>query len=200
MGHTLLHIACLPFNRGHIQTSSGKILQSIHDIRHMSPVSRRASRTITSYNNDSGEENFFRKPATAHQTQELQRRLANSSNHPSSSPWQWARDPRKDHAKQEAVCKFIVTAYKDGPRVSDADKHGNNMLHYLAAARYPNASLIDWARRQEGGERAWSSERNLWGHAAEELYGEGEEARNSGRDAAYIAALCPQDREYMLKG
>lgn len=57
-GHTLLHIACLPFDRGHIQTSSGKISQSIHDIRYMSPVSRRASRTIPTYN-ESGEENLF---------------------------------------------------------------------------------------------------------------------------------------------
>lgn len=198
MGHTLLHIACLPFNRGHIQTSSGKISKSIHDIRYMSPVFRRASRTIPTYN-DSGEENFFCEPATAYQTQERQRRLANFKNYPSSM-WQWSRDPRKDHAKQEAVCKYILATYNEGPKVSDADKHGNNMLHYLAAARYPNTPLIDWARQKESDERAWSSERNFCGHTAEDLYEEANDARSSGRDAAYLEALHPSDREYVLKG
>lgn len=118
---------------------------------------------------------------TAHQTQECQRRLADSKDYP-SSPWQCSGDPRRDHAKQKAVCKYILATYKGGPEVSDADKHGNSMLHYLAAARYPNAPLIDWARQQEGGEHAWSSERNIWGHTAEKLHAEGYEARDSGRE------------------
>lgn len=195
-GHTLLHIACLPFNRGHIQTSSVKILQSIHDIRYMSPVFKRASRSIPTYN-DSGEEEWY-KPSIVYQ-EEHERRLANRKTYP-SSPWKWSRHPQKDHAKQEAVCKFIVATYTDSPRVSDQDKHGNNMLHYLAAARYPNTSLIDWARQQESGERAWESERNFWRHTAEDLYNEGEDARNSGRDAAYLEFLHSGEREFVLKG
>ena len=64
MGHTLLDTTCLPLNRGHIQTSCGKSLKSTHDIRYMSPIFRRASRMIPTYN-DSSEDNFLHGPATA---------------------------------------------------------------------------------------------------------------------------------------
>lgn len=37
MGHTLLHVACLPFNKDQIQRSAPKISQSIHDIRAIAP-------------------------------------------------------------------------------------------------------------------------------------------------------------------
>lgn len=196
LGHTLLHIACLPFKQGHIQSSAPKIAQSIHDIRFMSPKDTMTSRFSTTYCASGGEN--LPKPNAKHQ-EEHERRLANSKNYP-SSPWQWSRPPGEDHARKEAVCKFIVTTYENGPKVLDTDKHGNNMLHYLAAARYPSVSLVQWAKQQESGMRAWSGEQTLWGHTAEEIFEEGKDARNPGRDAAYLESLHPREREFVLRG
>ena len=178
MGHTLLHIACLPFNRGQIQSSAPKILQSIHDIRVMQPKFKWTSQFVTTYN-----ENGEGGSETSPQHREACLSGGVGKRKYRSMPWRWTRDPEKDHAKQEAVCRFIVANYEDGTAVAATDKHGNNMLHYLASNRRPNTSLIDWAKQQEGGVRAWGSERNFWGFTAKDLYEEGEDARRSGRDA-----------------
>lgn len=193
MGHTLLHIACLPFKRGHVQSLAPKIAKSIHDIRFMSPKYKMTAQITTTYD-ASGEERL--PEFTAKHQERHQRKVANMK-YP-ATPWQWSREPDKDHAKQEAVCKFITATYKDGPQVSDQDKHGNNMLHYLASARCPNISLIEWAKQQEGGLQAWENAKNFWGFTAKDLFEEGEDARNSGRDASYLEALGPWDREWLL--
>ena len=173
MGHTLLHVACLPFNEDQIQHSAPKISQSIHDIRAMSPKSRWSSRLATTYN-DVGEENVKLSP----QYREICFSGGVGERKDPVSPWQWARDPEKDHARQEAMCRLIVSTFGDSPKVSDSDKHGNNMLHYLASIRHPNKSLIDWAKQQDGGTCAWESDRNYWGFTARNLYEEGEAARS----------------------
>jgi hypothetical protein len=162
MGHTLLHIACLPFDESQIQSSAPKISQSIHDVRILSPKVGRASRTAATYN-ESGEERFF----------EDRRAKLNPP-----APEQCSRALEREHAEQEAMCKFIVATYSDSVQVSAADKHGNNMLHYLAFARQPNEALIAWARQREGGVGAWETERNFWGFTAWDLYEEGEAARS----------------------
>lgn len=131
MDHTPLHIACLPLNRSQIQISSPKICQPTHDIRYMSPKFKIAKRRPRTYN-EHGEEMLFET-------------LRKNASRPSTQ--QPPEDPEKDQANQEAICKIIVATYKDGPRISDQDKHGNNMLHYLASSRHPNTSLIVWAKR-----------------------------------------------------
>jgi hypothetical protein len=196
MDHTLLHIACLPFDRDHIQTSSPKALPSIQDIRSVSPVSKRALRWTSTYNG-SGEETWF-EPAMAYENEKHQRRLANSKNYP-FSPWQWSRKPQQGHAKQEAVCEFVITSYKHGPKVSDRNKHGNDMLHYLTAARCPNMSLIAWAQQVDG-VRAWKIGKNFCSFSARDLYEEGNRSRSLGRDAKNLGFLYPHEREIVLKG
>jgi hypothetical protein len=107
-----------------------------------------------------------------------------------------SEDPEKDHAKQEAVCKFIVATFKDGPRVSDQDKHGNNMLHYLASSRHMNTSLIEWAKQQDDGVRAWESDRNFWGFTAQDLYEESKiYAKQIGRNTADLESLYLSESE-----
>jgi hypothetical protein len=175
MGHTLLHIACLPFNEDQIQSSAPKILQSIHDIRALSPKFRWSSRLSTTYD-EVGEETVKLSP-TYREICFPEGGVGERKD--PVSPWKWPRDPVKDHAKQEAMCRLIVATYKDGPKVFTPDKHGNNMLHYLASIRKPNAPLIDWAKQQDGGIRAWEDERNYWGFTARDLYEEGEDARSS---------------------
>jgi hypothetical protein len=139
----------------------------------MSPKSRWSSRLATTYN-DVGEENVKLSP----QYREICFSGGVGERKDPVSPWQWARDPEKDHARQEAMCRLIVSTFGDSPKVSDSDKHGNNMLHYLASIRHPNKSLIDWAKQQDGGTCAWESDRNYWGFTARNLYEEGEAARS----------------------
>jgi ankyrin repeat protein len=180
MGHTLMHIACLPLNRSQLQTSSHKVCQSIHDIRHMGPKFQIAMRRPMTYN-EHGEEMLFET-------------LRENASRPVIQ--QPPEDPKRDHAKQEAMCKFVVAAYKDGPRVSYQDKHGNNMLHYLASARYPNTSLIEWAKQQGDGVHAWESDRNFWGFTAQDLYEESKiYAKPFGRDIADLESLYHSESE-----
>ena len=174
MGHTLLHIACLPFNSDQIQSSAPKISQSTHDVRAMSPKFRWSSRLSTTYN-DVGEESVKLSP----QYREICFSEGVSGRKDPVSPWEWPRDPEKDHTKQKAMCRHIVASYRDGPKVRDSDKHGNNMLHYLASIRSPNTPLIDWAKQQDGGVCAWQNERNHWGFTARDLYEEGKAARSA---------------------
>jgi hypothetical protein len=176
MGHTLLHVACLPFNEDQIQSSAPKISKSIHDIRAMSPKFKWSSRLSTTYD-DVGEESVRLSPQYREKC--FSGRVGVGGRKDPVSPLKWPREPEKDHAKQEAMCRLIVAArYRDGPKVSTADKHGNNMLHYLACIRHPNTPLIDWAKQQDGGICAWENERNHWGFIAQDLYEEGRAARS----------------------
>lgn len=192
MGHTLLHVACLPFNQGQIQSSARKISQSSHDVRAMNPKFRPSSRMTTTYSEDGQE-----KVEMAAQYRALCCPGGAANKKGPSIPSQQFRAPEKDRLKQEAACKLILATCGDDAQVSTPDKHGNNMLHYLASIRNPNTSLIDWAKQQEGGFRAWKSERNFWGFTAQDLYEEGRIAR-SGPETEYLASLSIRERKWVL--
>jgi hypothetical protein len=70
------------------------------------------------------------------------------------------------------------------------------MLHYLASARCPNTSLIEWAKQQGDGVHAWESDRNFWGFTAQDLYEESKiYAKPFGRDIADLESLYHSESE-----
>lgn len=172
MGHSLLHIATLPYNWSGFQSAAPKVLQSVHDFRGMQASHRFRDRLVYDWD-DAGESSLIytteyqdlrnSRPFTTHDLD-------------CESPRDWPRNYIEDHAQQEAVCKLILQDLGSS-QMGLRDKHGNTMLHYLASAKTPNQALVDWLKTQENGARIWQEATNFWGHTPKDLYEDGESAR-----------------------
>lgn len=148
LGHTLLHIACLPHDEQAVQANALKVQQSIHDSRRVRTQwrMREACEVIWDASGDwAASELSFTGPP---------------------------RDQRPDDwdelRKQEEVCRYLVAELGIGDAVI-ADVHGNTPLHYLASAALPNEQLMHWLREHSSVERAWKQHANIWGHTPQSL-------------------------------
>jgi hypothetical protein len=185
MGHSLLHIAALPFNWSDFENSAPKVKQSIHDERGMVASFRLCERMTKDWDDGGGA------------CQEGQRHLAYKADYESKmealyryegmerlertkNPKKWTRRKGEDCVQQEAVCKIIVQELGSS-EIALPDKHGNTVLHYLAGAKFPNMPLIDWLKSQKNGASAWREATNSWGYTPEELYADAVFARNGPR-------------------
>ncbi|KAK5697109.1 hypothetical protein LTR17_024015 [Elasticomyces elasticus] len=157
LGHSLLHIACLPMDDGSLQLGSHKIRQSIHDVRYLQTKLRyRSTPDVWDDSGDWQDSAFSAPPAITYPC------------------------PVKTTQTQLSLCKHLVSEL--GPQcIGMQDIHGNTALHYLSAEKDPNWELISWIRQQEGGEEVWVKVRNFWGHSAVELSEDGEVARSAPR-------------------
>ncbi|KAK3626227.1 hypothetical protein LTR22_023249 [Elasticomyces elasticus] len=156
LGHSLLHIACLPMGDDSLQLAPHKIRQSVHDIRYLHTKLR--DRSTTDVWDDSGD--------------------WQDSSACSAAPALTYSCPVKTTQTQLSLCKYLVGEL--GPQcIGMQDIHGNTALHYLSAEKDPNWELISWIRQQEGGEEVWVKVRNFWGHSAVELSEDGEAARSA---------------------
>ncbi|KAK4898878.1 hypothetical protein LTR27_003609 [Elasticomyces elasticus] len=155
LGHTLLHIACLPMDDGSFQLAPHKIRQSVHDIRYLHTKLRdRLTPDVWHDSGDWQDSAFSAAPALTYPC------------------------PVKMTQTQLSLCKYLVGEL--GPQcIGMQDIHGNTALHYLSAQKDPNWELVSWMRQQEGGEEVWVKSRNFWGHSAVELSEDGEVARNA---------------------
>lgn len=169
MGHSLLHIACLPFNSSEIQVSAPKVSQSIHNIRGMQASYRISERKVKEFNASGYSETVLRPEFEASMRPYHNRCLK-------QSPRSWDSDPMKYFEEQESVCKFLVQELGAG-KIGEQDMHGNTMLHYLAGSRGPNEALIHWLKMQNTGMSVWEKTQNFWGHTPRELYDDSEAAR-----------------------
>jgi hypothetical protein len=70
--------------------------------------------------------------------------------------------------EQTALIKFLVSSLPQN--ATEQDIYGNTALHYLASHTVPNTDSISILRSVEGGEEAWNSVRNRWGHSAKDLF------------------------------
>lgn len=175
MGHTLLHIACLPFNESELQSSAPKISHSIHDIRGMQASYRVHERKVKEFD-ESGESQTVLRSSF-----ESSMRGVQPLSYLKYNPRMWTTEPTKHFAEQESVCKFLVKEL-GASKIGTQDKHGNTMLHYLAGARMPNEGLIDWLRLQDTGVSVWEKARNFWGYTPQDLHEDSETVRSSGRN------------------
>jgi len=154
LGHTLLHIACLPYRDGEISYTP-KIQESIHETRGLRNTQfRRFFVDNVSYNADG-------------------RKMCPPCNDRDSSP----RDIRDELHRQEVIYKRII-AELGSTMIDLADSHSNTALHYLAGSWYLNESLIAWLRSWTRGEFAWQNHANMRGHTPRDLMEENLAMRN----------------------
>ena len=157
LGHTLLQIACLPYNGDDVQ-SSQKIEQSIHEVRNLRDT-RYISQPPGSARYDASGSRILRPPEGQHKAAQLV-----------------PRDTTKELQQQEDMCRFIVSEL-GATQIGLSDIHGNTPLHYLAGAWFLNEALISWMREQAGGEHVWTNAENIWGHTPLVLWEENQAER-----------------------
>lgn len=187
LGHTLLHVACLPLDDHHAQLLAPKVLESIHDMRTLDPelypgivaqcfadskpIRRHEvpleSRPLTDGPGDaasSAVESRFRHALPLEQRKNLSRHLHGNIQFPEP-------DPRESFHAQIEVAKHLVAALGEG-EIAKTDVYGNTPLHYLAGARVVNDDLISWMRRshQPLGDDTWTTKRNRWGWTPADLW------------------------------
>jgi hypothetical protein len=170
LGHTLLHVACMPYNGADVQASP-KIEKSINDVRNMRDTRYILHPTDSAMYDASGVK--IRLP------QEGQ------SKSPQNSP----RDIPNELQQQEGVCRHIISEL-GATHIGLTDVHGNTALHYLAGAWFLNEGLISWMREQIGGEDVWTSAENIWGHTPLALWEE-----NQAKRAKALTAVQMRDEE-----
>jgi hypothetical protein len=159
LGHTLLHVACLPYQTCEVQVPE-KIQQSVHDIRNM-----KRSQEIRCLPDEAQYDEFGNKIDRAWTP--LEDRTKAVRNMP-------------DELRQQAsVCKLLVTELGPGV-IGIAYIHGNTALHYLAGSWFLNEDLIAWLRAQTGGERVWQDTKNRWGHTPQALWDDNHNERQNG--------------------
>jgi hypothetical protein len=164
LGHTLLHVACMPYNGADVQTSP-KIEKSINDVRNLRDTRYVVHPTENSEFDPSGVR--IRRP------QEGQPK----------SPQNSQRNIPNELQQQEDICKHIISEL-GATHIDLTDVHGNTALHYLAGAWFVNEVLICWMREQIGGEAVWTSAENMWGHTPLALW----EDNQAERSKALVAA------------
>lgn len=157
LSHTLLHIACLPYNGDDVQ-SSQKIEQSIHEVRNLRDT-RYISQPPGSARYDASGSRILRP-------QEGQLEAAQLV----------PRDITGELQQQEDMCRLIINEL-GATQIGLSDIHGNTPLHYLAGAWFLNEGLISWMREQEGGEHVWANAENMWGHTCLVLWEENQAER-----------------------
>ncbi|KAI9657147.1 MAG: hypothetical protein M1821_003313 [Bathelium mastoideum] len=75
----------------------------------------------------------------------------------------------EDPVRQARTAKQLI-AMSGVAELGKQDIYGNTALHYLAAARFANESLIAWMRAQGEGAEFWLNVRNCWGYTPENLW------------------------------
>ncbi|KAF7507848.1 hypothetical protein GJ744_010012 [Endocarpon pusillum] len=155
LGHTLLHIACLPFDDDHINHFSPKTHESIHELRTLSSTYR--TKLLWPH-----------KPRTQ----------------PMPGRPRFPEFPTTDHwPAQLQLVEFLLENGRVEEEVSSRDVHGNTPLHYLAGHWLPHHALIDKLKHTgPAGEAVWTDSRNAWGYTPQDLYDDGKAALEALRD------------------
>lgn len=146
LGHTVLHIACLPLDDSSINVHSRKIYDSIHEVRTLSdtwqPLKLRPHAPPQPFKPASVQKvGGGSAHAITQSISPLEVEAENSSTqHPS------ANTNPNEHAAQSSLIRHLLTTHHPSPLAALAaqDIHGNTPLHYLASARDFNEELWMW--------------------------------------------------------
>lgn len=185
MGHSLLHIAALPFNWSDFEWFAPKVKQSIHYERGMVASFRICERMRKELDDGSGayeegQQHLVYKAEYESKVEALYRYEGMERRERTKNPKKWIRRLAGDSLQQEAVCKFLIQELGSSQIVLP-DQHGNTVLHYLAGAKFSNMPLIDWLKEQEDGAMVWREATYSWGYTPEELYADASFARDEPR-------------------
>ncbi|MCJ1469873.1 hypothetical protein MMC07_008517 [Pseudocyphellaria aurata] len=155
LGHTLLHIICLPLDDTHLNVFARSVFRSVHHVRTLSPAWRPTRLEATCPR--------LRRPGLP------------------SSPIQANMEAPLFSTPQSALLfaaqlevAIYVLDHTSSSMISAIDGLGNSALHYLAAYQTPNQDLIEYLRGREEQEsvdsNTWKEARNAWGYTAEDLW------------------------------
>lgn len=150
LGHTLLHIACMPLDDTYIQFYSEKVHQSIHNVRTFSVAWTPLELLPHKQTRKNGLERTFQGVRDLHEL------------------------PTTDFVAQAKVVEFLLTSSTQ--RVDAMDVDGNSPLHYVAGHRVINEELLQMLRAVDGGEDVWMNQKNTWGWTPKDLYQDGKNA------------------------
>ncbi|KAL3484032.1 hypothetical protein BJX62DRAFT_248823 [Aspergillus germanicus] len=151
LGHTLLHIACLPLIPDQIAAKNPNVLKSIHCIRTVNYHWHPRAKLIPSPS--------LGEVATAEE-------IASLDPQPMTVAEQQA---------QLATIRVLLEARRGQGEVANVrarDVDGNTALHYLAGTLNMSDETLELVRGLEGGEQVWSEARNNWGLTPSQLWGE----------------------------
>ena len=150
LGHTLLHVACLPLDDTYIQIFSERVYQSIHNVRTFSP-------------------SWIPLKTLPHEQ---------SHKNGLISHYKGVRDLPNTLSTifpaQNRVVAWLLQSSTQSINVSDTD--GNSPMHYVAGHREVNEELLQMLRATDGGEDVWLSQKNMWGWTPRDLYEDGRSA------------------------
>ncbi|KAL4869534.1 hypothetical protein BDV12DRAFT_167568 [Aspergillus spectabilis] len=148
LGHTILHIACLPLTAYQIDVQNPDVLKSIHSLRTLDYKWRPR-----------------RLPSPSRRDLATAEEMASRHSEPPTVPEQQA---------QLATIRVLVESGQGEGGVVDVgakDVDGNTALHYLAGTLGMSEEIIEVVRRLEGGEEVWRQARNHWGLTPSRLWG-----------------------------
>lgn len=146
LGHTVLHIACLPRDDSCINIHSQKIYESIHEVRTLSdtwqPLKLRPHASPQPSEPASVQ---TVGDGSAHDITQSRSSLEVVAKKSSSQPPSANINPN-EHAAQSSLIRHLLKTHHPSPLAALAaqDIHGNTPLHYLASARDFNEELWMW--------------------------------------------------------
>ncbi|KAI9826486.1 MAG: hypothetical protein M1819_007335 [Sarea resinae] len=189
LGHTLLHIACLPLDDTTVNLHSLPIYKSIHEFRTPNTAWKRQNLRPSQPQESpllrGGSVQYRTRGGSVHRRGGLHANAGVFSQRPSV----------EDQSRQKTMIQFLLAQMSD-PRseLGKQDVHGNTALHYLASYRQIDDDLLAEIMTTflgddpDGGDipdskSSWSGMANFWGFTAQNLFHSGVSARKEwGKD------------------
>ncbi|KAK4495651.1 hypothetical protein PRZ48_012919 [Zasmidium cellare] len=173
LGHTLLHIACMPLDESEIQVFAPKVRQSIHDMRtldlHRDPWPAGIYRVsppeckktmVPTADGPADATVFSSGPLCMSQEERVEKPEATRLLDIPST---------ENFSRQLKIMQSLIAEL--GPaEVSKEDIYGNTALHYLATSRVVNDDAVIWLRKQGDGDQVWRTAVNRWGWTPSDLW------------------------------
>ncbi|KAF2167830.1 hypothetical protein M409DRAFT_21977 [Zasmidium cellare ATCC 36951] len=173
LGHTLLHVACMPRDESQLQMFAPKVRQSVHDMRtlHVQQQSWPAAIYQLALPR-AGQTELPAEDGPA----DYPTRLPRMNWLPLEERVERSETDRllgmpavDDFNRQLAVIQTLVM--EPGPAETlKIDIYGNTALHYLASSRIVNDDAVAWLRKQEHGDQVWRTAANRWGWTPSDVW------------------------------
>jgi hypothetical protein len=154
LGHSLLHVACLPLNDSYVNLHSLPVYKSIHEFRTLDTdwvpqVLTRDGKYV-----DEAQRKalavFWGSPDSPLVWTDRQRRASRvywEAKITRRPPFFITNMPENERDVQRRVVRFLLSSsWNKRAEIARQDVHGNTILHYLASYRFPDKDLIAWIR------------------------------------------------------